>query len=75
MRIANLSGRLVLIVDGRAVDVWQASEGRFGSSPQAIYDRWADFRSWAARADLPEGAEFDVADLGCRPGCRCSPAT
>jgi 2-keto-4-pentenoate hydratase/2-oxohepta-3-ene-1,7-dioic acid hydratase in catechol pathway len=64
MRIANLSGRLVLIVDGRAVDVWQASEGRFGSSPQAIYDRWADFRSWAARADLPEGAEFDVADLG-----------
>jgi hypothetical protein len=35
MRIANLSGRLVLIVDGRAVDVWQASEGRFGSSPPA----------------------------------------
>jgi 2-keto-4-pentenoate hydratase/2-oxohepta-3-ene-1,7-dioic acid hydratase in catechol pathway len=64
MRIANLSGRLVLITAGRAVDVWQASDRRFGSSPQAIYDRWAEFRSWAAYADLPEGTEFDAADLG-----------
>jgi len=64
MRIANLSGRLVLIADGRAVDVWQASGGRFGSSPQAIYDRWAEFRSWAGQAGLPEGTEFDAADLG-----------
>jgi 2-keto-4-pentenoate hydratase/2-oxohepta-3-ene-1,7-dioic acid hydratase in catechol pathway len=64
MRIANLSGRLVLIVGGRAVDVWRASDGRFGSSPQAIYDQWADFRAWAAQAELPEGTEFDAADLG-----------
>src|SRR2546430_9784706 len=64
MRIANLSGRLVVIAGERAVAVWQASEGRFGSSPQAIYDRWEDFRSWAAQADLPEGTEFDPADLG-----------
>jgi 2-keto-4-pentenoate hydratase/2-oxohepta-3-ene-1,7-dioic acid hydratase in catechol pathway len=64
MRIANLSGRLALIVGERAVDVWQASEGRFEASPQAVYDRWADFRSWAARADLPEGREFDPAQLG-----------
>jgi 2-keto-4-pentenoate hydratase/2-oxohepta-3-ene-1,7-dioic acid hydratase in catechol pathway len=64
MRIANLSGRLVLIADGRAVDVWQASGGRFGSSPQAIYDRWAEFRSWAGQAGLPVGTEFDAADLG-----------
>ena len=64
MRIANLSGRLVLITGGHAVDVEKASEGRFEASPQAVYDRWADFRSWAARADLPEGREFDVAQLG-----------
>jgi 2-keto-4-pentenoate hydratase/2-oxohepta-3-ene-1,7-dioic acid hydratase in catechol pathway len=64
MRIANLSGRLVLIRGGRAIDVWQASEGRFESDPQAVYDRWADFRAWAARADLPEGTEFAAADLG-----------
>ena len=64
MRIANLSGRLVLILGGRAVDVWQASEGRFESDPQAAYDRWADFRAWAAQADLPAGTEFAAADLG-----------
>ncbi|HJZ06598.1 MAG TPA: fumarylacetoacetate hydrolase family protein, partial [Trebonia sp.] len=64
MRIANLSGRLVLIIGGRAVDVREASEGRFESDPQAIYDRWAEFRSWAALADLPAGAEFDAAGLG-----------
>jgi len=64
MRIANLSGRLALILGGRAVDVWQASEGRFESDPQAVYDRWADFRAWAAQADLPAGTEFAAADLG-----------
>ena len=64
MRIANLSGRLVLITGGRAVDVGEASEGRFESDPQAIYDRWAEFRSWAAQADLPAGAEFGAAGLG-----------
>ena len=64
MRIANLSGRLALILGGRAVDVWQASEGRFESDPQAAYDRWADFRAWAAQADLPAGTEFAAADLG-----------
>jgi len=64
MRIANLSGRLVLILGGRAVDVWQASEGRFEPDPQAVYDRWADFRAWAAQADLPAGTEFAAADLG-----------
>jgi len=64
MRIANLSGRLVLIIGGRAVDVWEASEGRFESDPQAIYDRWAEFRSWAEQADVPAGAEFDAAGLG-----------
>jgi 2-keto-4-pentenoate hydratase/2-oxohepta-3-ene-1,7-dioic acid hydratase in catechol pathway len=65
MRIANLSGRLVLVVDGRAVDVERASGGRFRSSPQAIYDRWAEFLSWVAQAEgLPEGTDFDAADLG-----------
>jgi 2-keto-4-pentenoate hydratase/2-oxohepta-3-ene-1,7-dioic acid hydratase in catechol pathway len=64
MRIANLSGRLVLIAGGRAVDVWEASQGRFAPSPQAIYERWADFRSWAAGTSLPAGTEFDAADLG-----------
>ncbi|MFJ9889000.1 fumarylacetoacetate hydrolase family protein [Streptomyces sp. NPDC091287] len=71
MRIANLSGRLALIVDGRAVDVAKASDGRFSADPQAVYEHWDEFRSWAAAADLPAGASFDPAELGSpAPGPR-----
>lgn len=64
MRIANLSGRLALIVDGKAVDVEQASEGSFPADPQAVYERWEEFRAWAATANLPEGVTFHPAALG-----------
>ncbi|MFE6888000.1 fumarylacetoacetate hydrolase family protein [Streptomyces sp. NPDC057694] len=64
MRIANLSGRLTLIVDGKAIDVEQASNGGFSADPQAVYERWDVFRTWAAAADLSAGAAFDPADLG-----------
>ena len=67
MRVANLSGRLVLISeDGsgpKAIDVERASEGRFSADPQAVYDRWAEFRAWAEEAK-PAGEAFDLADLG-----------
>ncbi|MFI6816040.1 fumarylacetoacetate hydrolase family protein [Nonomuraea sp. NPDC050328] len=63
MKIANLSGRLVLVHQGRAVDVAEASAGRFGPDPQSVYARWAEFRSWAATVDLP-GKSFDPRDLG-----------
>ena len=36
MRIGNLSGRLALFTDRGAVDVAEASGGRFGSYTQAI---------------------------------------
>lgn len=64
MRIANLSGRLVLVADGRAVDVEETSGGRFTADPQAVYERWEEFRQWAAQARLPEGSDVDPARLG-----------
>ena len=64
MRIANIAGRLALIADGTAVDVEKASDGEFGSDPQAIYERWAAFRAWATDAELPAGVPFDEAELG-----------
>jgi 2,4-diketo-3-deoxy-L-fuconate hydrolase len=65
MRIANLSGRLVLVTAGpAAVDVERASGGRFGPDPQAIYDEWDAFTDWARNADLSAATPFDVADLG-----------
>ncbi|MGW6740062.1 fumarylacetoacetate hydrolase family protein [Streptomyces sp. NPDC055025] len=65
MRTANLSGRLVLVTDdGLAVDVEQASDGRFGPDPQDIYQDWWDFRGWQIIADLPRGRPFTPEELG-----------
>ncbi|MEV7681868.1 fumarylacetoacetate hydrolase family protein [Streptomyces sp. NPDC088341] len=65
MRTANLSGRLVLVTDdGLAVDVEQASDGRFGPDPQDIYQDWWNFRGWQTIADLPRGRPFTPEELG-----------
>jgi 2-keto-4-pentenoate hydratase/2-oxohepta-3-ene-1,7-dioic acid hydratase in catechol pathway len=65
VRIANLTGRLVLIdADDAAVDVAEASGGRFGPEVQGVYDRYDEFRHWATRAVLPKGRPFDAAELG-----------
>lgn len=58
MRIANLDGRLALIVstgkvdegEERAVDVERASDGLFSSDPQAVYARFDEFRDWVSSA-------------------------
>ncbi|ODU06441.1 MAG: fumarylacetoacetate hydrolase [Pseudonocardia sp. SCN 72-86] len=57
MRTATLQDRLVLVTDGNctlgAIDVETASGGRFAASPQAVFDRWDEFREWAA-ASAPQ---------------------
>jgi 2-keto-4-pentenoate hydratase/2-oxohepta-3-ene-1,7-dioic acid hydratase in catechol pathway len=52
MKIANLAGRLVVVTDGGALDVEQASRGKFDADPQAIFERWDEFTQWVAHADL-----------------------
>jgi 2,4-diketo-3-deoxy-L-fuconate hydrolase len=66
VRIANLSGRLVLVDDdgAAAVDVARASGGRFGPDPQAVYDEWEAFSAWASEADRGSATPFSMADLG-----------
>jgi 2,4-diketo-3-deoxy-L-fuconate hydrolase len=68
MRIANLSGRLVVVTGEPeaevAHDIEKNSSGRFGSQPQAVYDDWEAFTAWAATADWDEGSSFDAGDLG-----------
>ncbi|MGY6653580.1 fumarylacetoacetate hydrolase family protein [Amycolatopsis sp. TRM77291] len=68
MRIANLDGRLVLVetVDGAelAFDVEKLSDGRFSADPQQVYQRWDEFRRWAAGAARHGGAPIDRARLG-----------
>lgn len=65
MRLLNLAGRPALAVDGGAVDVATASRGRFGPDVQSLYDRWDEFRDWAAVVDgrAPDvAAVVDVVD-------------
>jgi 2-keto-4-pentenoate hydratase/2-oxohepta-3-ene-1,7-dioic acid hydratase in catechol pathway len=64
VRIANLSGRLVLLSGDRALDVEQASDGRFSSDPQSVYERWSEFAQWAATQDAANGAQYETHDLG-----------
>lgn len=62
MRLANLAGRLVIVDGSTAVDVERASGGRFSADPQAVFERWSEFLSWADSA--PAGGEdFDPLDL------------
>jgi len=63
MRIANVSGRLALVVDDGCIDVHDASGGRFGPEPAAAFAAWDDLRDWAASAAGP-GRPLDPSDLG-----------
>jgi 2-keto-4-pentenoate hydratase/2-oxohepta-3-ene-1,7-dioic acid hydratase in catechol pathway len=63
LRIANLSGRLVLLRGNKAVDVADASDGRFSPDPQAVYARWPEFRNWASTVSSA-GVVFEPRDLG-----------
>lgn len=51
MRIANIGGRLALAAGDEWIDVEQASGGKFGADPQAVYDQWDAFRGWAGGLD------------------------
>jgi len=63
MKIANLDGRMVLVVDGGAVDVHDASGGRFGPDPATVYRQWDELRAWADTAS-GEVRPFDELALG-----------
>ncbi|MGW7529027.1 fumarylacetoacetate hydrolase family protein [Streptomyces sp. NPDC054783] len=64
MRTANLHGRLALVFDDRAVDVEEASDGRFAADPQAVFERWDEFRNWAAGVSQTEGRPVDQSAYG-----------
>ncbi|QSE81045.1 fumarylacetoacetate hydrolase family protein [Rhodococcus koreensis] len=64
MKIASIGGRLSLVTGpSTAVDVNKASGGVFDADPQSIYERWDEFTTWAATAELSESIEFAPADL------------
>ncbi len=64
MKLANVQGRLGLVLADGVADVAAASDGRFGPDPMAPYDDWAAFTDWAAGVTVPTGP-LDEAQLGC----------
>ena len=65
MRVGNLSGRAVLVLNTGAIDVGEASGGQFGPSIAACYSDWVAFSKWASSAvDSPDFARpYDAAEL------------
>lgn len=68
MRTANLAGRLAVLTGDAgheiAHDVEKNSSGRFGAGPQAVYDDWDAFTSWAAAARWEGGTPVVSGELG-----------
>jgi 2-keto-4-pentenoate hydratase/2-oxohepta-3-ene-1,7-dioic acid hydratase in catechol pathway len=64
MRIANHDGRLTLLTGDGAVDVADASGGRFDHRIDAIYDRWDEFVDWSRTPDLAVTNEAGDASVG-----------
>ena len=63
MRIANLRDRLVIITAEGAIDVADASGGRFGPEPASAFDDWTTFSEWA-RTATGEAQPYEPHDLG-----------
>jgi 2-keto-4-pentenoate hydratase/2-oxohepta-3-ene-1,7-dioic acid hydratase in catechol pathway len=61
MKIANVSGRAHLVVDGRLVDVEQASGGRLPADPMAVIPMLDSLGDLAVPDDAPS---LDGAELG-----------
>ncbi|MEZ5101403.1 MAG: fumarylacetoacetate hydrolase family protein [Thermoleophilia bacterium] len=53
MKIANVSGRAAIAVDGGFVDVESASGGTLPSDPMALLERLDEARAWQVPADAP----------------------
>jgi 2-keto-4-pentenoate hydratase/2-oxohepta-3-ene-1,7-dioic acid hydratase in catechol pathway len=69
MRLANLDGRAVVVIDpvgGFAVDVASASRDRFGPDIMDVLNEWAEFRDWVSATDLSRCVRVPVLreDLG-----------
>lgn len=64
MRVGNLRGRAVLIGDAGALDVHDASAGRYGPDPSSVFERWADFSEWASSSPDGDWVRYDDGNLG-----------
>jgi 2,4-didehydro-3-deoxy-L-rhamnonate hydrolase len=64
MQMLDVAGRLVVAVDGDAVEVEAASSGRFEPDPHSAFDDWASFSRWAETQVDADAAPADEGVLG-----------
>jgi 2,4-diketo-3-deoxy-L-fuconate hydrolase len=68
MRIANCDGRLVVVTGDAgheiAYDVEKNSGGQFRPNPQAVYDEWDAFTTWATTARWQDGVPYRPQAVG-----------
>lgn len=62
-RFANRNGRFVALSAGGCVDIERATNGRFSSIPERIFEDWEEFLAWLAANELPPGEPFDAGEL------------
>jgi len=68
VRLANRSGRAVLLVGDGWVDVEKGSGGRLPAAPMEAFRRWDDVREWGSGITEAGEGPVDVTDLGpCVP--------
>jgi 2-keto-4-pentenoate hydratase/2-oxohepta-3-ene-1,7-dioic acid hydratase in catechol pathway len=58
MRLSNVGGRGVLMVDDRGLDINAASDGRLPSDPNLLIEQWSALRKWAATAPKEDAVEL-----------------
>jgi 2-keto-4-pentenoate hydratase/2-oxohepta-3-ene-1,7-dioic acid hydratase in catechol pathway len=64
MRFGTVAGRLVLVREGRALDVASASGGSLPADALAALARWDELCAWAANADWSAAVDITDAELG-----------
>jgi 2,4-didehydro-3-deoxy-L-rhamnonate hydrolase len=64
VRLANIQGRAKLVLGNQCADVHEASGGRFGPEPKAVFDAWDEFRRWGAGWSGPTEDSFSPGRAG-----------
>lgn len=65
MQVASVNGRAAVVSEGHVFDLADASGGRFGPDPMAMYVRWDEIGAWAAEGTLEGGRPVDSVTLTC----------
>ncbi|MDA3040348.1 MAG: fumarylacetoacetate hydrolase family protein [Actinomycetota bacterium] len=64
MKIANLDGRAVLVLDDEVADIETVSDGTFTSDPMSVYEQWDAFVDFASGVSAGT-APLDESHLCC----------